>query len=180
MAWAQDSSGKTNGLTYDYVGIGYANIMFHSPVRVSAHGTSIEGSKLITENYYLLGNYFSTSGSLTSGDQLDFRQYQIGAGYRQSYQPGTDMIISISNIRGMYRRNAGRSTPDDLYAVSAGIKRQLAENFQGSASGVFLNGGNLAAVFDLQYKFSDLYSLNGYFRRDEDSTIYALNVRYLF
>jgi hypothetical protein len=185
MAWAQDSSSKTNGLTYNYVGIGYANIMFHSPIQATLHGTSIEGSKLIAENFYLFGNYFDTStdqikvSGQTSNTDLNFRQYQLSSGYRRPIQPGTDVIASVSVVNGATRVNSGASTEASIYPVSVGLKRRLTENFEGTASGI-VAAGKLAAVVNLQYKFSDLYAIGGYFRQDENSTIYALNVRYLF
>jgi hypothetical protein len=185
MAWAQDSSGKTNGLTYNYVGIGYANIMIDTTYRATLHGTSIEGSKLIEENFYLFGNYFSTATDQIKflGNRLDvdvdFRQYQLSAGYRRPIQPGTDVIASVSVVNGATRVNSGASTEASIYPVSVGVKRRLTENFEGTASGV-VAAGKLAAVVNLQYKFSDLYAIGGYFRQDENSTIYALNVRYLF
>jgi len=185
MAWAQDSSSKTNGLTYNYVGIGYANIMFHSPIQATLHGTSIEGSKLIAENFYLFGNYFDTStdqikvSGQTSNTDLNFRQYQLSGGYRRPIQPGTDVVASVSVVNGATRVNSGASTEASIYPVSVGLKRRLTENFEGTASGI-VAAGKLAAVVNLQYKFSDLYAIGGYFRQDENSTIYALNVRYLF
>ena len=185
MAWAQDSSSKTNGLTYNYVGIGYANIMFHSPIQATLHGTNIEGSKLIADNFYVFGNYFDTStdqikiSGQTSATNMNFRQYQLSAGYRRALQPGTDVIASVSAVNGSTRFNNGASTEANIYSVSVGVKRRLTENFEGTASGVVV-AGKLAAVVNLQYKFSDLYAIGGYFRQDENSTIYALNVRYLF
>jgi len=185
MAWAQDSSSKTNGLTYNYVGIGYANIMFHSPIQATLHGTSIEGSKLIADNFYVFGNYFDTStdqikiSGQTLATDVNFRQYQLSAGYRRALQPGTDVIASVSVVNGATRVNSGASTDASIYPVSVGVKRRLTENFEGAASGVVV-AGKLATVVNLQYKFSDLYALGGYFRQDENSTIYALNVRYLF
>jgi hypothetical protein len=185
MAWAQDSSGKTNGLTYNYVGIGYANIMIDTTYRATLHGTSIEGSKLIEENFYLFGNYFSTSTDQikflgnTLDIDVDFRQYQLSAGYRRALQPGTDVIASVSVVNRATRVNSGASTEASIYPVSIGVKRRLTENFEGTASGIVV-AGKLAAVVNLQYKFSDLYAIGGYFRQDETSTIYALNVRYLF
>jgi len=185
MAWAQDSSGKTNGLTYNYVGIGYANIMIDTTYRATLHGTSIEGSKLIEENFYLFGNYFSTSTDQikflgnTLDIDVDFRQYQLSAGYRRPIQPGTDVVASVSVVNGATRVNSGASTEASIYPVSVGVKRRLTENFEGTASGI-VAAGKLAAVVNLQYKFSDLYAIGGYFRQDENSTIYALNVRYLF
>lgn len=185
MAWAQDSSSKTNGLTYNYVGIGYANIMFHSPIQATLHGTNIEGSKLIADNFYVFGNYFDTStdqikiSGQTSATDMNFRQYQLSAGYRRALQPGTDVIASVSAVNGSNRFNNGASTEANIYPVSVGVKRRLTENFEGTASGVVV-AGKLAAVVNLQYKFSDLYAIGGYFRQDENSTIYALNVRYLF
>ena len=40
LAWAQQSSGKidTNGLTYDFVGVGYANIMIDTTFRATTAG----------------------------------------------------------------------------------------------------------------------------------------------
>ena len=185
MAWAQDSSSKTNGLTYNYVGIGYANIMIDTTYRATLHGTSIEGSKLVTENFYVFGNYFSTSTDTikfngnTLDISVDFKQYQLSAGYRRALQPGTDVIASVSAVNGSSRFNSGASTEANIYPVSIGVKRRLTENFEGTASGVIVSG-DFASVVNLQYKFSDLYAIGGYFRHDPNSTIYALNVRYLF
>ena len=185
MAWAQDSSSKTNGLTYNYVGIGYANIMIDTTYRATLHGTSIEGSKLVTENFYVFGNYFSTSTDTSkfNGNTLDisvdFKQYQLSAGYRRALQPGTDVIASVSAVNGSTRVNSGSNTEANIYPVSIGVKRRLTENFEGTASGVIVSG-DFASVVNLQYKFSDLYAIGGYFRHDPNSTIYALNVRYLF
>ena len=185
MAWAQDSSSKTNGLTYNHVGIGYANIMIDTTYRATLHGTSIEGSKLVTENFYVFGNYFSTSTDTikfngnTLDISVDFKQYQLSAGYRRALQPGTDVIASVSAVNGSTRVNSGSNTEANIYPVSIGVKRRLTENFEGTASGVIVSG-DFASVVNLQYKFSDLYAIGGYFRHDPNSTIYALNVRYLF
>ena len=185
MAWAQDSSSKTNGLTYNYVGIGYANIMIDTTYRATLHGTSIEGSKLVTENFYVFGNYFSTSTDTikfngnTLDISVDFKQYQLSAGYRRALQPGTDVIASVSAVNGSTRVNSGSNTEANIYPVSIGVKRRLTENFEGTASGVIVSG-DFASVVNLQYKFSDLYAIGGYFRHDSNSTFYALNVRYLF
>ena len=185
MAWAQDSSSKTNGLTYNYVGIGYANIMIDTTYRATLHGTSIEGSKLVTENFYVFGNYFSTSTDTikfngnTLDISVDFKQYQLSAGYRRALQPGTDVIASVSAVNGSTRVNSGSNTEANIDPVSIGVKRRLTENFEGTASGVIVSG-DFASVVNLQYKFSDLYAIGGYFRHDPNSTIYALNVRYLF
>ncbi len=185
MAWAQDSSGKTNGLTYNYVGIGYANIMMDTTYRASLHGTNIEGSKLIAENFYLFGNYFSTSTDTIkfNGNTLDitvdYTQYQLSAGYRRALQPGTDVIASVSAVNGSTRVNKGTSTEANIYPVSLGVKTKLTDSIEAAVSGVVVSG-DIAGIVNLQYKFSDLYAIGGYFRHDPNSTIYALNVRYLF
>jgi hypothetical protein len=185
MAWAQDSSSKTNGLTYDYVGIGYANIMIDTTYRATLHGTSVEGSKLIAENFYLFGNYFSTSTDTikfngnTLGITVDYAQYQLSAGYRRAIKPGTDVIASVSAVNGSTRVNKGTSTESNIYPVSVGLKTKLTDSIEASVSGVVVSG-DIAGIVNLQYKFSDLYAIGGYFRHDPNSTIYALNVRYLF
>jgi hypothetical protein len=185
MAWAQDSSGKTNGLTYDYVGIGYANIMIDTTYRATLHGTSVEGSKLIAENYYIFGNYFSTSTDQvkflgnTLAIDVNFRQYQLSAGYRRALQPGTDVIASIGVVNASTRLNSGSSTEGNIYPISVGVKTKLTDSIEAAVSGVVVSG-DIAGIVNLQYKFSDLYAIGGYFRHDPNSTIYALNVRYLF
>lgn len=185
MAWAQDSSANTNGLTYNYVGIGYANIMIDTTYRATLHGTSIEGSKLVTENFYVFGNYFSTSTDTikfngnTLDISVDYKQYQLSAGYRRALQPGTDLIASVSAVNGSTRVNSGANAESNIYPVSVGVKRKLTDSIEASASGIIVSG-DFASVVNLQYKFSDLYAIGGYFRHDPNSTIYALNVRYLF
>jgi hypothetical protein len=185
MAWAQDSSANTNGLTYNYVGIGYANIMIDTTYRATLHGTSIEGSKLVAENFYVFGNYFSTSTDTikfngnTLDISVDYKQYQLSAGYRRALQPGTDLIASVSAVNGSTRVNSGANTESNIYPVSVGVKRKLTDSIEASASGIIVSG-DFASVVNLQYKFSDLYAIGGYFRHDPNSTIYALNVRYLF
>jgi hypothetical protein len=185
MAWAQDSSANTNGLTYNYVGIGYANIMIDTTYRATLHGTSIEGSKLVTENFYVFGNYFSTSTDTikfngnTLDISVDYKQYQLSAGYRRALEPGTDVIASVSVVNGSTRVNSGANTESNIYPVSVGVKRKLTDSIEASASGIIVSG-DFASVVNLQYKFSDLYAIGGYFRHDPNSTIYALNVRYLF
>lgn len=185
MAWAQDSSANTNGLTYNYVGIGYANIMIDTTYRATLHGTSIEGSKLVAENFYVFGNYFSTSTDTikfngnTLDISVDYKQYQLSAGYRRALQPGTDLIASVSAVNGSTRVNSGANTEANIYPVSVGVKRKLTDSIEASASGIIVSG-DFASVVNLQYKFSDLYAIGGYFRHDPNSTIYALNVRYLF
>lgn len=187
IAWSQQASGKisTNGLTYDYVGIGYANIMIDTTYRATLHGTSIEGSKLVAENFYVFGNYFSTSADTvkfqgnTLAVDVDFRQYQLSAGYRRALQPGTDLISSVSVVNGSTRVNSGAGTEANIYPVSVGMKSRLTENWEGSASGIIVSG-DFASAVNLQYRFSDLYAIGGYFRHDPNSTIYSLNVRFLF
>jgi hypothetical protein len=187
LAWAQQSSGKidTNGLTYDFVGIGYANIMIDTTYRATTHGTNVEGSKLISENFYVFGNYFSTSADTvkfqgnTLDINIDYRQYQLAAGYRRVLQPGTDLISSISVVNGSSRVASGASAEKNVYPVSVGVNTRLTENIEAATSGI-ITAGEFAALVNLQYKFSDLYAIGGYFRRDPNSTIYAMNVRFLF
>ena len=165
--------------------VGYANIMIDTTFRATTHGTNVEGSKLIAENFYVFGNYFSTSTDnvVFQGNSLDikvdYRQYQLAAGYRRALQPGTDLISSISVVNGSTRVASGASAEKNIYPVSLGVKTRLTENIEAGTSGV-ITSGKLAALVNLQYKFSDLYAIGGYFRRDPNSTIYALNVRFLF
>jgi hypothetical protein len=186
MAWAENSSGNmTNGLTYDYVGIGYSNILMDTTYRATLHGTSIEGSKLVTNDFYIFGNYFSTSADSVKflGNTLDvkvnYRQYQLSAGYRHELKLGTDLIGSVSAVNGSTRVNSGANTEKNIYPVSVGVKSRLTENLEASASGIIVSG-DFASLVNLQYKISDLYAVGGYFRHDPNSTIYALNVRFLF
>jgi hypothetical protein len=202
MSWAQQSSDKsaTNGLTYDYVSVGYANILLNSTFKKQTligtltgslsgtmHGTSLEGSKLIAENFYLFGNYFSTStdsadlkfSSSTLSANVDYKQYQISAGYRRALKPGTDVIASVSVVNSSSRVNSGDSTESNVYPVSVGLKTKLMDSIEASASGIIVSG-DLASVVNLHYKINDQYAIGGYFRHDPKINIYSLNVRYLF
>ena len=173
-----------NGLTYDYVGIGYTHLAVDTTYRASFHGMALEGSKLINENFFVQGTYFDTSADKVHflGRDLDinvdFKQYQFSAGYRHPLQPGTDLIATVGYIQGSTRVAKGQSVSDKAYPISLGVKSKLKEDIEGSAEGLIVEG-DLGLLLNLQYKISDIYAIGGYYRHDKNSDLYALTVRFL-
>jgi len=50
-----------NGLTYDYVGIGYSQVRPTTTLRGSLMGIALEASKQVHENFFIQGAYLDTS-----------------------------------------------------------------------------------------------------------------------
>ena len=181
--FAQETVG--NGLSYDYVGIGYTQIRMDTTFRASMHGTAIEGSKLINDEFFVQGTYFDTSTDnvrflgRSLNINVDFKQYQLSLGYRKPLQPGTDLIATAGFAHASTRVARGASATDTIYPVSLGVKSRLTNDIEGSAEGI-LADGDFAYLLNMQYKISDLYAVGGYLRHDKNSDVYALTVRFLF
>ena len=174
-----------NGLTYDYVGIGYPHLSVDTTYRASFHGLAVEGSKLLNENFFIQGTYIDTSTDKVKFQGrdinigVDFSQYQFSLGYRYPLQPGTDLIATAGYVRGSTHVSGGGSATDKVYPLSVGVKSRLKEDIEGSAEGLVIEG-DLGLLLNLQYKISDLYAIGGYYRHDKNSDLYALTVRFLF
>ncbi len=176
---------KGNGLTYDYVGIGYPHLAVDTTFRASFHGVAIEGSKLLNENFFIQGTYLDTSTDKVKflGNDVnigvDFTQYQFSLGYRYPLQVGTDLIATAGYVNATTRVSGGRSADDKAYPISLGVKSRLKEDIEGSAEGLVVEG-DLGLLLNLQYKISDIYAIGGLYRHDKNSDLYALTVRFLF
>ena len=174
-----------NSLTYDHVGIGYTNIHIDTTYRSTFSGLALEGSKLINENVFIQASYLDTSTDKVHflGNDLnidvDYKQYQISAGYRHALEPGTDLVATAGVIRGWTRVSKNNSVSDTAYPVSFGVRKILANQVEGGAEGIVVEG-DLGYLLSLQYKISDIYAIGGMFRHDKNSDVYALTARFLF
>ena len=183
LAFAEGVQG--NGLTYDYVGIGYSQVRPTTTLRGSLMGITIEGSKLVHENFFVQGAYLDTSAEkwkfrgVEFNTDWDYKQTQISVGYRQALKADTDLIATVGFVNGKSRIEQVTNTSDRIYPVTVGVKSRLTETMQGSAEGLVVEG-NFGYLLNLQYKISDIYAIGGYLRHDKDSDVYALTVRLLF
>ena len=179
-----------NGLTYDHVGIGYANIRADAKYLGTSYlstftGISLEGSKLLNENIFIQGSYFDTStdkirvaGTDVNVD-MDFKQYQISAGYRHPLELGTDFIATIGVIHNWTRLVKNNSIADTSYPISIGVRKLLASQVEGGIEGIAIDG-DFGYMLSLQYKISDIYAVGGMIRHDKDRDVYTLTARFLF
>jgi hypothetical protein len=183
LALANDVRG--NGLSYDYVGIGYAQVRQTTTLRGSLMGVTIEGSKLVHENFFVQGAYLDTSAEKWTfrGNEFntdwDYKHTQISVGYRQALKTDTDLIATVGVVNGKSRIEQVTNTSDRIFPVTVGVKSRLTETLQGSAEGLVVEG-DFGYLLNLQYKISDIYALGGYLRHDKNSDLYALTVRLLF
>lgn len=174
-----------NGLTYDYVGVGYTHIHVDTTYRSTFSGVALEGSKLINENIFVQASYFDTSTDKVHflGNDLnidvDYKQYQIAAGYRHALEPGTDLIATAGVLHGWTRVSKNNSVTDTVYPISFGVKKVLASQVEGGAEGIVVEG-EFGYLLSLQYKISDIYAVGGIVRHDKSSNVYALTARFLF
>lgn len=183
LAFADSVRG--NGLTYDYIGIGYSQVRPTTTLRGSLTGIALEGSKLINENVFVQGSYLDTSAEKWKfrgteyNTDWDYKQTQISVGYRHALEPNTDLIATVGFVNGKSRIERVTNDSDRIFPVTVGVKSRLTETLQGSAEGLIVEG-NFGYLFNLQYKISDLYAVGGYLRHDKDSDVYALTVRMMF
>jgi hypothetical protein len=177
---------QANGLTYNYVGLGYGSLsLSDSGVKATLTGFGIEAGALVTENVYIVGDYVSSSANkvTVSGTSynvgVDYNATGVGLGYRLPVSAGTDLTGSVGITRATAKVSGVSSTSDTIYPVSVGVRSALNEAIQVGASGTVADGDFSAGAF-LQYKVASNLGLVGSYAGANNGSGYTLSVRYLF
>ena len=175
----------SNGLSYNYVGIGYAAADYDNDgASFKLKGYGIEASGLITENIFLVGDLFNASTKKIKVDgttysiDLDYTAYELGLGYRMPISNGTDVYGIVSRHNQKLKAN-GENVSDTNNAFTIGIKTLLADSVELDASGGALDG-DFRGKLSLQYKVASNVGFVASYSTMRDGSQYQFGVRYLY
>ncbi len=117
---------------WDFVELDYVQVDIDDVSSYEPSGFAITGSKLLTENLFLVGSYTTTSDDL-QGVDLDSDAFNVELGYKVEMMDSTDWFISAGLINADIEASGfGMSDSDDDtgYSVSTGIRSMLTDSFE--------------------------------------------------
>lgn len=179
--------------TYDYVDVGYAGLK-SSDDDTTFTGFLVEGSKLVSDNVFVTGQWASVEESFVVFNvpvDADVTQIKLAVGYRYSVAPSTDVYGQLGYARQKLKVSASsggvsasESESDDGYLAKLGVKH----SFGRVEAGVFVEridlGGDYEAEnyigIDGRVKFTDKFHGVVSYAKDSDVSQYKIGVSYAF
>jgi hypothetical protein len=187
------SAFASNKNTYDYVDLAYTSVDIKE-VDVTYTGVGIDASKLLTENVYVTGQYFSVEDSDTEPGvvyDLNLSLLNVAVGYRSEISAATDVYAQVGYARQKFENdfafnNQFVTESDSVsgYQVKAGLKHSFGD-FEGGLFVERLDGSDdiestTYIGVDGRYAFTErFHGVVGY-SKDSDISIFKLGVSYAF
>lgn len=171
-------------MSYSYVELGYVDADLGNVA--SGDGPSLRGSVGFAENFFVFGEY--TTLGFPAGIDLD--QYTVGLGGRLGISDNMDLVGRVGytefdlSVPGFGSGNA------DGYVVSAGIRGQVAEDFELEGHVIHTDlgsdlGDSTALVVGGRYFFTKSFAIGAEYRTGdeiagEDLDLISAHVRFAF
>ncbi|MCK8103329.1 outer membrane beta-barrel protein [Pseudoalteromonas sp. 2CM36K] len=151
----------------------------------SADGWTIDGSKLVSENVFLSGQY-QTVGDSVNGADFDINWLSAGVGYRTAISSSTDFygLLTYENIE-LEASYAGRSESEDEngYGLSVGLRSMVSESFEldGRLGYVDIDDDSETSIsVGARYYINENVSFGANYTSLDDLDLISATVRYSF
>lgn len=189
LAAALPMSAQASELSYSYVELDYNWMNIDDEgLDIDPDGWGIKGSVSIADNWYLFGGYMQ--GDDTDDDfdvDVDVAQTNIGIGWRHPISDKADFNGELSYIHQNVDVDFGGFDEDadgDGYRLSAGLRGEMAENFEGYVKANWTDGsdfdGDFSGTLGAQVKFGGMWGITGEAEFGNDANIYTLGLRASF
>lgn len=158
--WANETGKSDTGLDYNYLGVDYAS---HTISSVSGYaGYKINGSALISQNIYLLANYFNVDKSSTL-----YEKSNIGLGYRMPIAANADFFTSLAYYsQTKEQSSAPTKSTNTGYNLSLGARAKISSDADITGSYSYISAGSYSYNnFNLGIKYNltdSIYASGGY------------------
>jgi hypothetical protein len=120
---------------YDYVSVNYLSANYDDDdflgVDYEPTGFQIEGSKLITENFYVIGSYDRLGEDYNIGGQrvdVDVDTWRAGVGFLFPLSRTSHLFVEPAWVR-LEGESDGFTAEEDGYGVKAGINQVISNTF---------------------------------------------------
>lgn len=162
-------------LSYTYAEVGYQHV--DTDLGVDARGAYVRGSYEFGDSgAYLTGSYADLSND---GFDIEPRPASLGLGYHHSFGSGFDGLVEAA-----YEHTDTSVVDVEGWRVSAGVRGQFAQNWEGLAKVNFFDGADYASdtsgTLGVQYRFTPTWGVTGEVEFDGDTESYLVGVRSTF
>ncbi|MCB5226439.1 MAG: porin family protein [Paraglaciecola sp.] len=186
------AAAQTN--TFDFINATYVNLKVDD-IDLNATGAGLEASKLLTDNIYLHGSYFSVSDSDSDDGfsaKLTADEIKLSVGYRYTLGENTDWYAQVGYISqeidlaiSSAAINFRESGSADGFLLKTGLKHSW-DMFEG---GVYVehadlsgddDGGSTYFGVDGRFKFNEKFHLVASFATGSDEDYIKFGLSYAF
>lgn len=144
-------------MNYSYVQVEYVSLA--DAYDINLDGAGVRGSVAMGQDWYLTGEYANTNAS-EFGIDLDVQTFALGLGYHSAINDQADFIGELAAL-SIDAEILGFSEDDQGYRGTAGVRWQMGENFEATATANYtsyreMGGGfhaNLGAHFRINQNF---------------------------
>jgi len=158
--------------SFNNIEIGYSNIDFDGLPDFS--GFEIKGSKELSENWYLAGDYTDVS---EGGFSLSLTTF--GFGYKNDFSDSSSYFAEIDYAR----LDADGGVDESGYEISFGVRSMLSNELELKAAIEYLdidNEDTTYLVLGSAYNFTDNMALYADYKYESDVSEYGVGVRFSF
>ena len=158
--------------SFDNVEIGYSN--FDPDGSADLSGYEIKGSKMISDNFYIAGDYTDVSKSGVSIDLTTF-----GLGYKIDFSDSSTFFTELDYAR--WDTNFG--IDENGYELTVGVRSMLTQRFELKAVIEYLdidNENETSLVLGGAYNLSNDVAFYADYKYDSDFSRYGVGLRYNF
>ncbi len=150
-------------------------------------GFAVNGSRLIGDNFFLMGGYSLLNGDVSGFDlDLDYADLSLGLGYRYAVNSSSDVYVAVSyEDRALEASGGGYRDKESVngYGVQVGARSMVTDNIELSGSlGMVSIDSESDTVFGLgaNYFFNKSFSAGVSYSSSDDIDITSLSVRYSY
>lgn len=168
----------SDALSFDYVQLGYSTADRDTrpgdPEELS--GFHIAGSKMIKDNFYIAGEYNSTSDV-----GVDVTLAKAGVGYRYDMSSTMALYTQVSYIQVELGSRMAGTFEDKGTSYDFGIRSMLSDSFELRGAIEYQKDTDDDRVFLVLggvYSINDAFSAFADYKTESDSDTFTLGVRY--
>ncbi len=158
--------------SFDNVEIGYASYDFDG--LGTFDGYQLKGSKQISDDFYIAGDYTDVSKS-----GLDLALLTVGFGYKNDFSNTSSFFTELDYAR----LDIGGGADDTGYELTVGIRSMFTEQIELKAAVEYLdidNDDTTSMVLGGAYNLTDNFALFADYKYESDISSYGVGVRFNF
>ncbi len=172
IAIAQTAEKTQGDLSYSYAELRFVDVDFRG-----GDGLRLNGSYALDNNWLIVGGVTT----LDFDNNVDLTVLELGAGYVWKYSDDFDLTSTLRIVRTDVD-DAGVSTDDTGFALSAGIRGLLSPEFQirGTVNHVNLDNSDTYLELAGDYYFSERFSAGATLEFAGDTDAFTIGARWYF
>lgn len=144
-------------------------------------GFAFSGSKLITDDIFITGEYSMQEDDIL-GIDVDLDMLTLGVGYRYALSNKTD-LFGIVSYEDVEISRTGLSDDEDGFGLQAGVRSMILDNLElrGAIKYIDLDEDDDTSVLvSADYFFSPVFAVGVSYETSDDLSTFGLNARYNF